>query len=53
MVTSENVETGLDKLTLSSMQPTGVLADVSPTILDFLEINKPSEMNGQSLKDII
>ena len=53
IVTSEKAETGLDKPTLSSMQPTGVLADVSPTILNLLEINKPAEMNGQSLKDII
>jgi 2,3-bisphosphoglycerate-independent phosphoglycerate mutase len=42
-----------DKITYFSSQPTGVLADVSPTILNYLGIDAPSEMNGMSLKDVI
>lgn len=29
--------------------PTGILADVAPTILDLLQIPKPPEMDGMSL----
>lgn len=42
-----------EKMTFAATQPTGVLADVSPTIIDLLGLQKPQEMNGQSLKDII
>ncbi len=38
------------KLSLSSIQPVGVLADVGPTILDFLGLKKPPEMTGYSLR---
>ncbi len=34
---------------LSMVQPQGVLADVAPTILKFLNIKKPDEMTGESL----
>lgn len=34
---------------LAISQPIGLLADVAPTIIDILEINKPIEMTGQSL----
>ena len=32
-----------------SAEPTGILADVAPTILDIMKIKKPKEMTGQSL----
>jgi len=47
----ENSNSGLIKLT--NRQPIGLLADVAPTILEILEINKPVEMTGQSLKGMI
>lgn len=31
----------------------GVLADIAPTILDYLELEKPAEMTGQSLKGLV
>ena len=34
---------------LSMVQPQGVLADVAPTVLSFLNIKKPIEMTGESL----
>ncbi|MDA3840692.1 MAG: 2,3-bisphosphoglycerate-independent phosphoglycerate mutase [Patescibacteria group bacterium] len=34
---------------LSFVQPQGVLADVAPTVLEFLGIKKPEEMTGESL----
>ena len=34
---------------LSYVQPQGVLADVAPTVLEFLGIKKPEEMTGESL----
>jgi len=34
---------------LSFIQPQGVLADVAPTILKFLNLKKPEEMTGESL----
>lgn len=43
----------LDKIALSTVQPVAVLADVAPTILSFLNIKPPKEMNGQNLRDII
>lgn len=33
--------------------PVGVLADVAPTILDLLGLEKPDEMTGQSLKALL
>ena len=32
-----------------SLQPRGKLADIAPTVLDLLELEKPPEMTGQSL----
>jgi len=32
-----------------SLRDGGILADVAPTILDFLDISKPAEMTGKSL----
>ena len=31
------------------LERTGKLADIAPTILDYLNISKPDEMTGQSL----
>lgn len=42
-----------EKITFAATHPTGVLADIAPTIIDLLELNQPHEMTGQSLKDII
>ncbi len=39
----------LDQISESLNQPSGLLADVAPTILEIMEINKPVEMTGQSL----
>jgi len=33
----------------SSLRDGGILADVAPTILDYLDISKPAEMTGKSL----
>lgn len=40
-------------LRFAAQPPLGVLADVAPTILDLLEIPKPAEMTGQSLKELL
>ena len=40
---------GHDYLNMSKSLPRGVLADVAPTILKILGINKPSSMSGRSL----
>ena len=53
LVSDKKSNSNKDKISLSTVPPTGVLADVSPTILDLLEIKKPAQMTGQSLKDII
>ncbi|EKD56673.1 MAG: hypothetical protein ACD_58C00121G0001 [uncultured bacterium] len=42
-----------EKLAFFASQPTGVLADISPTILAYLGLNQPKEMTGTSLKGII
>ena len=34
-------------------EPTGILADVAPTVLDIMGIQKPKEMTGQSLLRVI
>ena len=34
-------------------QPTGLLADIAPTILELMGIEKPTEMTGESLLDIL
>lgn len=33
------------------LQPRGILADVAPTILDLMNMDKPAEMSGRSLLD--
>ncbi len=38
---------------LTKKQPIGLLADVAPTIIEILELNKPIEMTGQSLLGVI
>lgn len=38
---------------LSLFAPIGVLADVAPTCLEFLELEKPEEMTGISLREMI
>lgn len=42
-----------EKIVFAATQPVGVLADIAPTIIDFLDLNKPDQMTGQSLKDVI
>jgi 2,3-bisphosphoglycerate-independent phosphoglycerate mutase len=49
----KKIQSELDKMTLSAIQPVAVLADVAPTILSFLNIKPPKEMNGQNLRDAI
>jgi len=53
IISGEKKETGLDKMTLTTQQPVAVLADVAPTVMSFLEVKQPKEMNGQNLRDII
>lgn len=36
-------------LAYSSVEPTGILADIAPTILELMEIKKPPGMSGKSL----
>ena len=35
--------------TEKNLEPSGLLSDIAPTVLDLLNIPKPSEMTGQSL----
>ncbi len=42
-----------EKMAFFSQEPVAVIADISPTILDLLGLQKSKEMNGQSLKDLI
>ena len=42
-----------DKMAFFASEPVGVIADVAPTIIDLLGVMPPSEMNGQSLKELI
>jgi len=44
-----NSFTKQDLINLAALQPTGVLADVAPTILEIMEIEKPDLMTGLSL----
>ena len=37
------------KLAKAKLKPTGILADVAPTILDILDLKQPKEMTGKSL----
>ncbi|TSC93090.1 MAG: 2,3-bisphosphoglycerate-independent phosphoglycerate mutase [Candidatus Berkelbacteria bacterium Athens1014_28] len=40
-------------LQYSSQEPTGILADIAPTILAILNISNPKEMTGKDLQDLI
>jgi 2,3-bisphosphoglycerate-independent phosphoglycerate mutase len=37
------------KNTYTLLQPRGRLADIAPTLLELLELEKPEEMTGESL----
>lgn len=41
------------KVAFASQQPTGILADVTATIIDRLKMNKPQIISGQSLEAVI
>ena len=41
------------KIALAARKPVGVLSDLTATTLDILGLNKPAEMTGQSLRNII
>jgi len=47
------LSTPKDEVTIQQEQlnPTGVLADVAPTVLDLMGLEKPKEMTGMSLRD--
>ncbi len=40
---------GAERLDLSKLVPSGVLADIAPTVLKILGLQKPKEMTGRSL----
>lgn len=42
-----------DKVRLANIKPVGLLADIAPTIIEILGLNKPEEMTGQSLWETI
>ena len=42
-----------DEIESAMKQPTGLLADIAPTILELMGIEKPTEMTGESLLDIL
>lgn len=44
-----NAYKATDKPTHNGAEPTGILADVAPTILEIMEIPQPKEMTGKSL----
>jgi 2,3-bisphosphoglycerate-independent phosphoglycerate mutase len=46
---AESQISGGEKVDLSAIPPTGILADVAPTILKIMEIQKPDEMTGTEL----
>ena len=48
---SQNNKTSTTKNDLYRMEPNAILADIAPTILDILEIEKPNQMGGVSLID--
>lgn len=43
----------IDQIQFAAQSPVGVLADIAPTILDYLELEKPPEMTGASLKGLV
>ncbi|MFH2104929.1 MAG: hypothetical protein ABII72_01700, partial [Parcubacteria group bacterium] len=38
---------------LSTVTPTGVLSDVAPTVLSLMGLEKPEEMTGMNLSEVI
>jgi len=45
----KRLDAGDNEIDLTLLTPSGVLADVAPTILKILNIQKPEQMTGQSL----
>jgi 2,3-bisphosphoglycerate-independent phosphoglycerate mutase len=43
----------IDQIQFAAQSPAGVLADIAPTILDFLDLEKPPEMTGASLRGLV
>jgi 2,3-bisphosphoglycerate-independent phosphoglycerate mutase len=53
-VTDMNIQISKDeKINFFSQEPTGVLADISPTILNYLDVQQDNKMTGINLKDVI
>ncbi|MBU1178254.1 2,3-bisphosphoglycerate-independent phosphoglycerate mutase [Patescibacteria group bacterium] len=42
-----------NRVDLSTNTPTGVLSDVAPTVLDLMGVDRPEEMTGMSLREVI
>lgn len=42
-----------DEIVFAATPAVGVLADIAPTIIDLLDLQKPGEMTGQSLKGLL
>lgn len=38
-----------ERISFAALEPVGLLADIAPTILEILSLQKPNEMTGQSL----
>jgi 2,3-bisphosphoglycerate-independent phosphoglycerate mutase len=49
MKVTDKMATKDDLIALASSSPVGILADVAPTILEIMEIEKPNSMTGMSL----
>ncbi len=45
----QNIDSGEGNVDLSVLTPSGVLADIAPTVLKIMSLEKPDEMTGQSL----
>jgi 2,3-bisphosphoglycerate-independent phosphoglycerate mutase len=45
----KNQTTGSGEMDLTLLTPSGVLADVAPTILKIMGVDQPKEMTGRSL----
>ena len=43
----------IDQIQFAAQSPAGVLADIAPTVLDYLGLEKPSEMTGASLRGLV
>lgn len=42
-----------EQIQFAAQPPLGVLADIAPTVLDFLQLEKPTDMTGQSLRELL